>query len=67
MSCGVGPRRVSDMALLQLWCRLAAVAAIRPLTWKPPYASVQPSKAQKRKEKPKTLWSVGKEKKALKL
>ena len=28
MSCGVGPRRESDLALLWLWCRLAAIAPI---------------------------------------
>ena len=36
MSCGVGCRCGSDLALL--WCRLAAVAPIRPLAWEPPYA-----------------------------
>ena len=29
---------VKDPALLWLWCRLAAVAPIRPLAWEPPYA-----------------------------
>ena len=38
MSCGVGSRHVSDSALLWLWCRLAAVALIRPLVWESPYA-----------------------------
>ena len=38
MSCGVGRRRGSDLGLLQLWRRLAAVAPIRPLSWEPPYA-----------------------------
>ena len=28
MSCGVGHRHGSDLALLQLWCRPAAVALI---------------------------------------
>ena len=36
MSCGVGHRCGSDSALLWLWCRLAAVAQIRPLAWEPP-------------------------------
>ena len=36
MSCGVGPRRGSDLALLWLWHRLAAVALI--LAQEPPYA-----------------------------
>ena len=30
---------VMDLALLWLWCRLAAVASIRPLAWEPPYAA----------------------------
>ena len=38
MSCGVGGRRGSDLVLLQLQCRLAATAPIRPLAWEPPYA-----------------------------
>ena len=38
MSCGVGHRHGSDVALLWLWCRPAAVAPIRPLVWEPPYA-----------------------------
>jgi len=33
MSCGVGHRCGSDLALLRLWRRLAAVAPIRPLAW----------------------------------
>ena len=39
MSCGVGHRCGSDLALLWLWCRPVATAAIRPLTWEPPYAT----------------------------
>ena len=39
MSWGVGRRRGSDLALLWLGCRLAAVAPIRPLAWKLPCAS----------------------------
>ena len=38
MSCGVGGRRGSDLALLWLWRRPAAVAPIQPLAWEPPYA-----------------------------
>ena len=37
MSCGVGHRHVSDLALTWLWCRPAAGAPIRPLAWEPPY------------------------------
>ena len=31
--CSVGCRRSLDPALLCLWCRLAAIAPIRPLAW----------------------------------
>ena len=39
MSCGVGHRSGSDLALLLLWCRPAATAPIWPLAWEPPYAT----------------------------
>ena len=39
MSCGVGQRHSSDLALLWLWCRPAAVGPIRPLAWESPYAA----------------------------
>ena len=39
MSYGVGHRCGLDPELLWLWCRLAAVALIRPLAWEPPYAA----------------------------
>ena len=29
---------VKDLALLRLWCRLAAEALFQPLAWEPPYA-----------------------------
>ena len=35
-SCGVSHRCGSDPVLLWLWCRLAAVALIRPLAWELP-------------------------------
>ena len=38
MRCGVGRRPGLDLALLWLWCRLAATALIRPLAWEPLYA-----------------------------
>ena len=50
MSCGIGRRRGSDLALLWLWCRLAAVASIRPLAWEPPYACGCGPKKQKEEE-----------------
>ena len=34
--CGVGYRCCSDPVLLWLWCRLAAVALIRPRAWELP-------------------------------
>ena len=39
MSCSVGRRRGSDLVLLWLWRRPAAIAPIGPLAWEPPYAS----------------------------
>ena len=54
MSCGVGHRHGSDLALLWLWCRLSAVTMIRPLAWEPPYAMGVVLKRQKagKKKKP---------------
>ena len=51
MSYGVGQRCSSDLALLWLWCRLAAVALIRPLAWGPPYARGVALKRQKKKKR----------------
>ena len=39
VSCGVGRSHSSDLVLLWLWCRPAAVALIGPLAWEPPYAA----------------------------
>ena len=47
MSCGVGRRHGSDLALQWLWCRLVASALIRPLAWKLPYAAGAALKRQK--------------------
>ena len=38
MSLSIGHRHGSDLALLWLWRRLAAVAPIQPLAWELPYA-----------------------------
>ena len=38
MSYGEGHRQGSDLALLWLWHRLAAIALIGPLAWQSPYA-----------------------------
>ena len=52
MSCGVGRRHGSDLALLWLWCGPAARAPIQPLAWELPYA---PRAAQERGKNTKNL------------
>ena len=52
MSCGVGGRHGSDVALLWLWHRLVATAQIRPLAWEPPYAT---GAALKKDKRPKNI------------
>ena len=47
MSCGVGHRCGSDLALLWLWHGPEATALIRPLAWEPPYAAGVALKRQK--------------------
>ena len=51
MSCGVGHRGGSDLAVLWLWHRPAAVPPIPPLAWELPYAAdaVLEKKRQKKK------------------
>ena len=51
MSCGVGRKCGSDVALLWLWCRPAAIALIRPLAWESAYAMGVALKRPKRKGK----------------
>ena len=53
MSCGVGRRRSLDPALLQLWCRPAAVILIGPLAWGLSYAAGAALKSKKKKKKKK--------------
>ena len=56
MSCGVGRRRGSDLALLWLWHRPAATAPIRPLAWEPSPAmgmALENTKNTKKKKKKK--------------
>ena len=51
MSCGIGLRHSSDLALQWQWYRLAAVALILPLAWEPPDAvGAAPQKRQKNKK-----------------
>ena len=42
---------VKDLALLWLWCRLAAGALIGPLAWEHPYAKGEVLKRQKTNKK----------------
>ena len=51
MSCGVGHGCGSDLVLLWLWCRPAAIAPIQTLAWEPPYAADVALKRQKKKQK----------------
>ena len=51
MSCGVGDRHSSDLALLWLWHRPAAVALIQPLAWESPYAAGAALKKDKKNKK----------------
>ena len=45
-----------DLTLLWLWCRLAAVAPIRPLVWESPYAAGVPLKSKKERKEEKRKW-----------
>ena len=49
----MGRRLGSDLVLLWLWLwhRLAAVAALRPLAWEPPYAAGAALKRKGKKKK----------------
>ena len=55
-----GCRRSSDLVLLGLWSRPAAVALIRPLAWEPPRAVGVALNRQKDKKKKKDLKQLGK-------
>ena len=63
MSCGVGRRCGSDLALVWLGCRPASVAPIRPLAWESPYAVGVALKKQKQKAKNKPKKNKQKKKK----
>ena len=39
LACGIGHRCGMDPVFLWLWCRPAAIAPIRPLSWELPYAT----------------------------
>ena len=53
MSCGVGRRQSSDLALL--WCRLVVTAPIGPLAWEHSYATGAALKKKKTKNTKVTL------------
>ena len=53
VSCGVGRRHGSDLMLLRLWRRLAAVAPCGPQVWELPYAESAALKSKKKKKKKK--------------
>ena len=55
MSCGVGCRRGSDLALLWLWRRPVATAPIGPLAWESPYAAGAAQEIAKRPKKNQKL------------
>ena len=48
-NCDISHRGCSDLVLLWLWCRPAAVALIEPLAWEFPYASGTALKRKKKK------------------
>ena len=48
MSCGIGGRLGSDLALLPLWRRPVATALIPPLIWELPYAAGAALKKKKK-------------------
>ena len=57
MSYGVGRRHGSGLALLWLWCRLAAIAPIGPLAWEPLSAvGVALEKEKKTKKKKRIMY-----------
>ena len=49
MSCGIGHRHGSDVALLLLWLWLAAVVPIGPIGWEPPCAMSVTLKSKKKR------------------
>ena len=51
---------VKDPVLLCLWCRLAAVAPIRPLSWELPYATGVALKKKKKEKKKETVGQIHK-------
>ena len=59
MSCAVGLRCNSDLALLWLLCRPADAASIPLLAWELPYAAGAALKSRGKKERKKKKWDWG--------
>ena len=55
MSCDVGHRCGSDLALLWLWHRPVATALVGPLAWEPPYALGVALKRRQQQQKKKII------------
>ena len=58
MSCGVGPRRGSNPALLWLWWRPAAAALIRPQPGNFHVPQGWPEKEKKKGKRKSNLWGL---------
>ena len=58
MSCGVGHRHGSDLAMVWLSCKPEATAPIQPLAWEPPYAPGATQEMAKRQKINKIKVSV---------
>ena len=58
-SCSLGHRCGSDLLLLRLCRRPAAVALIQPIAWELPCAAGGPSKEEKEKKKKKKKKKTG--------
>ena len=56
MSCGIGHRHGSDLGLLWLWHRPAAIALTPFLAWEPPYAMGATLLKRKEKKKKELQW-----------
>ena len=57
MNRGMCHRHGLNLALLWLWCRLAAAPLIQPLAWERPYATGVARKRPKKKKK-KMKWTL---------
>ena len=58
VSSGVGHRCGSDLALLWLWCRLAAAVPIQPLAWELPHATGVVVKSKTKTNQPRGPWAT---------